>query len=622
MKRGAMSSAVKIIAGVTAGLLLLTIAGIAALLIWPRTAAEVLASHLLGRRVAIAELSIGWQDPLLLRLRGLQVANIPDGSSADMVAVEALEAAIDRAALLQGRLIYERLHVERPRVALERDGNGRGNWQFGPAAPGGDAAGTPSDSRLVLIPKTRQQFPSLLDFRLTGGEVRFRTSSGKWLRLPLDDLAIQAADENAPVSIALDGGYNETDAQLTASTASFNAFRDATQPFDAGFSIVAAGVKLDFKGVIGEPLDFDAVEGRLALEARRLDDVIRIFDSPSGIVAPVKLIGGLSRDGDAWRLDGINGDIGGNRFEGRIALDEGGRGESDDLQIRLDFDRLDLPGILPQSNDDWRKLQLRPATAADTAHLDLQISAATLLYGRHRLRQAAVALEVAAGHVRLHGATATLGETGQLKLAGELRAQGQNSGALQASMQMEKAEADAVLQAFGLENGAAQLAGAVDGAADISMTGATLGDALKTARGHAVLAMQQGRIARSLVEAAAADLRTLFRNRDDGTALRCLLAAATLKDGTVLLAPLVLRSDGGTVRAAGQIDLVQQQVEMTLRSDPKTTGLLALDIPLRIHGPLADLSAQPLRGAALPDLPAPALPPAQATLARGNPCWK
>ncbi|MCW0234404.1 MAG: AsmA family protein [Ferrovibrio sp.] len=620
MTRTAMRRTATLIAAVTAGLLLLALAGIAALLAWPRPAAEMLVSRLLDRRVAIAELSIGWQDPVLLRLRGLQIANIPDGSSADMVAIEALEAAIDRTALLQGRLVYERLHVERPRVALERDSHGRGNWQFGAAEPGDDAAETPSDSRLVLIPKTRQQFPSLLDFRLTGGEVRFRTSSGKWLRLPLDDLAIQAADETAPVSIVLDGGYNETDAQLTASTASFNAFRDATKPFDAGFSIVAAGVKLDFKGVIGEPLDFDAVEGRLALEARRLDDVIRIFDSPSGIAAPVKLIGGLSRAGDAWRLDDIHGDIGGNRFEGRIALDEGGRGEADDLQIRLDFDRLDLPGILPQGSDDWRRLRLRPATAEDTAHLDIQLSAGTLLYGEHRLQQAAAAVEVAAGHIRLQGATARLGETGQLKLAGALRAQGETGGTLLASLQLQKAEAGAVLQIVGLRDGAALLAGAVDGAADIGMTGATLGEAVKTARGHAVLTMQQGRIARSLVEAASADLRALFRSRDDGTALRCLLAAATLKDGTLVLAPVILRSDGGTVRAAGQIDLVQQQVEVTLRSDPQTTGFLALDIPLRIHGPLADPSAQPLRGAALPDLPPPVLPPAQAALAQGNPC--
>lgn len=620
---GTRRRGLRIVAALFAALLLLASAGLGLLLAWPRAAAQYLASHLLARDVSIAELSLGLGDPLRLTLRGLQIANMPGGSSPDMVTIATLEAEIDRAALLQGRLIYERLRVDRPRIVLERDSEGRGNWRFGTDDATPAAA---SDSRLVLVPQTRQQFPSLLDFHATGGEVRFRTTSGQWLRLPLDDLKIQAADEQAPVSLVLDGGYNDTDAQLTATTASFDALRDAERPFDAGFSIVTPGVKLDFKGVLQQPLDFDGVEGRLALEARRLDDVIAIFDTAPGIVAPVKLQGGLSRSGDAWRLDNLTGDIGGNRFEGRIALDEGGRGEPDAVQLRLDFAQLDLPGLLPQGrgHDDWRRLSLRPATAKDTAQLDLQISAATLLHGTYRLYQAAAALEATAGEIVLHGATARLepGESGGLlSLNGRLRAVGERSASLQAALRLQQAEAGAVLQTLGIEDGPAQLAGAVESAADLAMTGATLGDAVRTARGHVVLAMQQGRIARSLVEAASADLRAVFRSRADSTALRCLLVAGALNNGVLVLAPMALRSDEGSLRASGQIDLAQQQVEAMLRSDPRTTGFLALDIPLRIHGALDDPKAQPLRGAALPDLPPPALPPAQASLARGNPCW-
>jgi uncharacterized protein involved in outer membrane biogenesis len=612
----------KIAAITGVALLLLALLGVALLLSWPRPAAEYLASHLLDRRVTLGAFSITWQEPVQIALQDLSIANMPGGSDTAMVAIERLEASIDRAALLQGRLIYRQLRVERPRIALERDAQGRGNWEFG-----SDDADSSSDSanatgRLVLVPKNRRQFPSLLDFRLGHGELRIRTSSGKWLRLPLDDLAIQASDEDAPASIILDGGYNDTDAQLTATTASFNAFRDATRPFDAAFSIVTPGARLDFKGVIGNPLDFDDVEGRMGLEARRLDDVIAIFDTPAGITAPVKLGGGFSRGGDAWRLENMSGDIGGNRFDGRLALDEGGRGAADALQIRLDFARLDLPTVLPKDNGrDWRSITLRPASAADTAHLDIQVSAQTLLHHGRRLQRVAAAVEVAAGHIRLHGATAALGD-GHLNLSGHLAAgSGQTDATLQTALQLEQVDAGALLQLLGLGSDAALLAGSMDGRASLAFTGVTLGDAVKTGRGHAVLAMQQGRIARKLVEAASADLSAMFRSRDADTALRCLLGAATLKDGTLLLAPLVLRSDGGTIRGAGQIELAPQQLEMTLRSDPKTTGLLALDIPLRIHGPLASLSVQPLRGASLPNLPRPALPPEQSALARANPCW-
>ena len=614
----------KYLAALLAVLLVLAMAAVAALLAWPRTAVQLLASHLLDRRVQIAELSLGFADPVTVTLRGLQIANMPGGSSADMIAIEAIDAALDRPSLLRGKVIYESLQVTRPRIALERDQAGRGNWEFG--SGGGNAAS--SSNRLVLVPKTREQFPSLLNVRLTGGELRFRTSSGKWLRLPLDDLTIQATDEDAPVSLVLDGGYNDTDAQLTARTASFNAFRDASKPFDAGFSIATPGAKLDFKGLLHRPLDFEGVEGRLALEARQLDDLIGIFDSPAGIVAPLKLAGGLTRQGDAWRLEDAHGDIGGNAFAGRIALDEGNRGEADDLQFRLDFERLNLPTVLPQgSGDDWRKASLRPDTAQDAAHLDLQISADTLLYGDHSLKQVAMAVEVASGLIRLHGATANLGtpqQAGHLRLNGELRATeaaiDSTGASLTANLQLDRAEAGTVLQALGLRNGAAQIAGAMEARAALRMTGTRLGDALKTLQGHAVIAMQQGRIARSLVEAASADLRALFRDRGDSTALRCLLAAAEISNGMMVLGPLILRSDGGTIRGGGGIDLTRQHLDLVLRSDPKTTGFLALDIPLHLQGPLGDISAKPDRQAMLPRQTLPDLPPAQAVLVRANPC--
>lgn len=610
----------KYLATIVAALLVLAVGLAAALIVWPRAAIQMLATHLLDRRVTVAELSFGLGDPVTVRVRGLQIANMPGGSSADMIAIEAIDAALDRAMLLQGKLVYESLQVSRPRIALERDASGKGNWQFG---SGGSQHASTSDSRLALVPKNRMQFPSLLNFRLTGGELRFRTSSGKWLRLPLDDLTIQAADEDAPVSLVLDGGYNDTDAQLTATTASFNAFREASKPFDAGFSIATPGVKLDFKGVLQEPLDFEGVEGRLALEARRLDDLIAIFDAPTGIVAPLKLAGGFTRHGDAWRLEDARGDIGGNLFTGRIALDEGNRGEADDLQFRLDFDRLDLPTVLPQGSSDWRQANLRPSTAKDTAHLDLQVSADELLYGDHHLREVAVAVEVAPGLIRLHGATADLGrpdQAGHLRLNGELRATEAESASLNANLQLDRAEAGTLLQALGLRDGSTRIAGAVEGRANLAMHGTLLGEALKTARGHAVITMQQGRIARSLVEAASADLRAIFRDRDDSTALRCLLAAAEIRDGLMVLGPLTLRSDGGTIRGGGHLDLVQQHLDLVLRSDPKTTGFLALDIPLHLQGPLGSISAKPDRQAVTPAQTLPDLPPAQAVLARANPC--
>ena len=80
----------KYLAVPVAALLVLAVAATAALLAWPRAAVQALATHFLERPVRIAELSVSLGDPVIITLRELQIANMPDSSSAEMIAIEAV----------------------------------------------------------------------------------------------------------------------------------------------------------------------------------------------------------------------------------------------------------------------------------------------------------------------------------------------------------------------------------------------------------------------------------------------------------------------------------------------------------------------------------------------------
>lgn len=603
-------------------LLLFLAAAIVAL--WPRAAAETLASRLLQRPVTLAALQIRWGDPLRVTLEGLALGNAPGLEASHMLTIAHLDAEIDARALLDGRVVYRRLRVDRPVVVLERDAKGHGNWKFG-----GDASASSSSGGLALIPKSRAQFPSLLDMTALQGMVRYRASSGGWISIPLDDLRIQAQDEDAPVTLTLDGGYNDTDAQLSAATASFNALRDASKPFDASFNIVTPAARIDFKGVMTEPLDFEGVQGRLALDAPQMDALLGIFKSAVGLDrVPLRMTGALTRNGDQWHYDGLNGDLAGNAFEGSLALQEGPRGRSDQIRVVLDFARLDLTSLLPATDKaakqpGWRGMKLQPPAAPDTAQLDLQLSAQRFAYAPWQAEDLTMAMLLAPGTIRIERLAAKLAG-GDLELRGAMTAVAteKESGRLAMSLSLDHANADRLLTMLGLPDG--QLAGALDLRGTLTMQGATLGQALRTAQGQTVIAMQEGRIARGLVELASADLRTLFRQKDEAARLLCLLAVGEVKDGRGRLVPLTLRSIGGTLRGAGGFSLIDPQIDLLIQSDPKTTGAFALDIPIRLHGPLngEELNATPLRTARLPELPVPALQGEAAKLAQGNPCWK
>lgn len=604
-------------------LLLVLLAG-SILALWPRAAAQALASHLLQRPVNIAELKIGWGDPLTIRLRDLAIGNSPDGTASHFITVGAIAAEIDCAALFDRRVVYRHLRVDKPVVVLERDAKGHGNWTFG-AGSSSDASHN-TDGGLALIPKNRKQFPSLLDAKVTQGMVRYRASSGQWLSIPLDDLAINARDEESPVTLTLDGGYNAVDAQLQATTGSFRSLRDAEQPYDTAFTIVTPSARLDFKGVMSEPVDFEGVQGRLSIEAPKLDALLGVFGSAVGLdTVPLRLTGAFSHAGEQWHLESLAGELAGNAVEGSLALQEGARGKSDQIRAALEFAQLDLATLLPADRTDagWRGVKLQPPTAKDGAEFDLQVSVQRLIYDVWRANDVTLAASLAPGSLTLERLAARLAD-GELEMKGGLTAADGDAGKLSADLRLHHASADALFAMLGLPQG--QVAGALDLHSRFSAQGQTLGRAMANANGQSVLAMQEGRVARGLIELASADLRTLFRQKDEATALRCLLAVVDLKDGKGRLTPLVLRSATGTIRGAGSFSLAEPpQLDLLIRSDPQTTGSFALDIPIRLHGPLGDggkLKAEPVRNAALPELPVPPLSGAMAALAQKNSCWK
>jgi hypothetical protein len=121
--------------------------------------------------------------------------------------------------------------------------------------------------------------------------------------------------------------------------------------------------------------------------------------------------------------------------------------------------------------------------------------------------------------------------------------------------------------------------------------------------------MIDGKVSRDVLEKASTDLRTVFRKGEGMSNVKCLLGVATVKNGVAQISPLILRTPEATLTGGGTIDLAKNTVDLTIRSDPKSTGFFALDIPIRISGALASPNAGPDSKSkfegnfALPELP-------------------
>ena len=539
------------------------------------------ASTALGRAVTIGNLKIGWGDPLALEIENLRIANAPWGSKPDMVSIAQIQARIDVMPLLKGVIRYEQLSASRPVFLLERNKHGIGNWKFSGGGSGG----------FQLMPKDRTHFPTLLDFALEGGRVTYQVPGSTPIVIDLAHLKIQTTGDGQPVTVLGDGAYDGLPARLEGTTASFTEMRDRTIPFGLSFSLANDDGAIDFRGTLTTPLDFDGASGPLTINMKKTATLLKVFGADTPAAFPSLITGDFTRNGNHWQLDAAHGDLGGNHFVGGLTLDEGPRGGTDKIGLKTDFDRLLMDSLLPKpsgGSQDARKIALdlpgakSPAVTVAIAARRFEVRKIALddfaldgAVAPGRVAIDRIKFALAGGSFEAHGSAAPAGGATRLRVAAGLPG----------------ADIRKLLTALGM--GTDQIAGEISLHAELEATGAKLEDALAHNRGVAVIAMVGGQVSRDLLEKVSTDLRTLFRKGEGMSAVKCLLGVAAIRDGVATVAPLVLRTPEATVNGNGTIDLRKNVVDLRIKSDPKSTGFFALDLPVRISGPFEAISAKP-----------------------------
>lgn len=571
------------------------------------------ATEALGRQVSFGSFQVRWADPLRIEFTDLAIANAPWGSQPEMVRIGKFSAQLEVGPLLRGVLHYRQLRMADVTVVLERDPAGVGNWKFGGSAGAGG---------LGLVPKNRTQFPTLIDFAGERALITYRTRRGNILTIALDRVAIASPGEHAPVQLLAEGAYNDVPARIDAMTESYAVLRDDDVPFGTRFTLAGPDTDIAFDGTMQEPLDFEGVRGELRIEARTLDDLVAAMGGTDKVDLPLTIAGVLARDGDHWSLDAAKGRVQQSDFSGTLELTEGKPKQPDDIAVDLRFDDLDADAIAGAFGDkkgpgDLDALPLHPAGLREL-NATIALAAGTLAIAKRTLRAVTLDGRLADGDVTLKDLSFAFGG-GRLSAAGTLEG-AEKSGRLALTLRLAKAEMAALARELGATG--KEIRGRLDAAAKFAMSGRTVGAALKQSDGAAVLLMRDGAVAQGVIEQLSADLRGLFRERHDYVPVSCLLGVVTLKDGIGVISPLRLESEAAVAVGAGKIDLRRDRLDLTVKTERDSTSFFALDIPVRISGPLDNLSAAPLPGSdeawlRQPAALADALPPELRKMADG-----
>lgn len=574
------------------------------------------ASAALGRAVEIAGLRILPGRDITIDLSGLRIANIPGGSAPDMARLEKLSARISLPALLRGALVVRDAEMLGFTLLLEKDGEGRRNWRFG-----GDRRPVPGATPAML--------PLVHALGLAGAEIVVRTSSGAALTTRIDRARLSSADPMLATLIEAEGAYNGAPITARVDAGPLAALREG-RPMPVALHARSGDTTLEFEGTARDPLNADGVEGRLALAAPTPDALLGMAQAALPISLDVAVEGTVRRDGNLWRMEGIEGRLFEAPFTGALVeMNEGDAGQPDAITASLDFSRLDLNRILGPNRAD------RPGGADDSdlplvvperpdPRLDVRLGAGELAYARLDARDVRLVAVQHPGRIAVEELLLTA--SGARLQATAALTPGEGGTRIEASAALLEGELDALRRALRIRP--LPLAGPLQARLSIAAVGATMNRAFHQAKVDLVVAMQGGTVARSVIEMASTNLRALFRRAEGNTRLTCLLAVIDMAALRGEASPIRIRAATGTVVGQGRFDLSRRTLDLVIGSQRDTTEFLALDVPVRVYGSFADpdigLSewSPASRGRLGAGDDVSALPEELRSFARENPCYR
>ncbi|MCF7220865.1 AsmA family protein [Marilutibacter chinensis] len=514
-----------------------------------------------------------------------------------MASAARLELQVRTLPLLAGRVRIPEIRLTQPRLLLEANPDGGGNWNF----PAGDD-GEPVRPRGLWI---------------DDGRLRFLDASQK-----TDiDLSLSSRSPTpgtvAPVEVAGKGRWKGAAFELEGRAESPLALQDEAPSYRIDLRARAGNTRAHARGELVDPLrprDFDL---QLELSGQDLDELYPLIGIALPPTPPYALDGHFSRIGDTWRYDGFNGKVGDSDLGGSASVTVSGPRpylRADLVSKRLDFDdlagfvgatpRLDAghgastgPEPEPQQPDaSGRVLPDTPYRLDKLRAMDAQVRLRALRIDAPRLplddldtrleleggvlRLKPLDFGVADGHVRADIRMDARQDTIRTRVDGSVR-----------GIALDKLFTDAQLteNAFGK----------IGGHLAISGTGNSVADILGSADGDIAVGMGRGQISNLLLEYAGLDIAEALRfllTGDRNVPIRCAFGDFGVDDGVMTSRTLAFDTTDTIIVGEGEISLREETFDLELRPRPKDRSILTLRSPLVLEGTFRDPDIHPDMG--------------------------
>lgn len=555
------------------------------------------ASAALGRPVTVGGLAVHPGRLTDIVLSDLRIAN-PEGFPEDppLASIPRLSLRIDVMAFIRGRrLVIPEIALDEPRVALRQDAEGRNNYTFtNPSSAGAPAEG-----------EAAEEGPAIGALTIRGGQVHAQLARlGADMTVQVDSGASagqQAADQLRALA---EGTYARQPIRGELLGGAVLSLRDPENPWPIRLSIENGPTRVSLQGTVRDPVRMAGANLRLELSGPDMAQLTPLTGVPIPATPPYRVSGQLDYAEGKVRFTGMEGRVGDSDLSGDIAVDPHPARPVVNATLRsrrVDLDDLagfigGTPGDRPAPAARGRRGKMLPDTPVNlprlqAADIHLTYDGAQIRGRNMPLDDLHAKLDIVDGAIALHPLRFGVGSG---RIEGDFDFAPLDNGGLHAKgeVKFQRVDLSRLMGVTPLGEGQ----GRIGGSASIDARGRSLAEMLAQGNGALTLGMAGGNLSALLVDISGLQLADAILSAlglPNRTPVQCFIADMRLQRGMLNTRTVLLDTESALISGFGDINLRDERLDYTLRTEPKhfTVGALSTDILIR--GPFSGPSVLP-----------------------------
>jgi AsmA family protein len=567
---------------------------------------ERYASAKAGRTVSIGKLEVhAWSWTPSATVEGLKVGN-PKWEKArrPMAQVERLNVQLKLLPLLKGDVILPRVELIRPTLYLHRDASGRTNWSFEIERPTNAPAEPPPD------------LPTVRDFLIQGGKLTVRDDIR---RLNVDGV-VQARenstkDDPEAFRIQAKGTINRQrfESRVTGGPL---VNLDPDKPYPFGLDVEAGDIRIAADGTVRKPFDLARVKLNVRASGGDLADLYYLTQLAFPNTPPFQLSATVERNGSKVHVTNLAGKTGRSDVSGDLTVDRSRKrpfvsGHIDSTQLYLSDlvaplgGRPKIAGALqgaPEAERPSKKgVEEAPPAAADArlfpvARLqvnrvramdgDVKFRAQSIHAGSLPMKEVAFDIKLNEGVLALAPFEFELPQ-GLLTGTAHIDARGKVPHT-RLDVRMKDLQLD---QLKGRKPGSQPpLGGVLQARAVLEGDGDSVHDFMANGNGRVSLVLPKGEVRAAFAELTginvARGVGLLLKGDNEKATIRCGVAQFAVLNGKMQAQNVVFDTEDVRITGRGEVRLGPEELDLSLKGEPKKLRLARLRSPVEIGGHL------------------------------------